>query len=600
MSAFTTLPSLVVPESQASRILRSSSPYLALFAIYLTCALIVDPRGEFPLNDDWSYSRSAFKLGTAGQWQTDEWSAPNLVGQALYGGLLVRIFGAKFIVLRLSTVVLSYLAVCLLWAAFRRSNAGAVLSWIAVLAWIFNPLWFCLSFSYMTEVPFLFFVLLSLFLYLVHLQNGKLWPLAACGGAAGYAYLIRQTSILFMAPIFAVLVLSFLRKKTPLCFLRMALWTTAAGMFMAGFWLWSQQHGGSTPAAQRKFELLSKITATQILGNSFGILFYLAFFCLPILICLMPALLQLCREAGGRVWVNAGILALVAGGGLWWFHARYGSFAYLPSRSYHAQMPFLLNILYDTGLGPLTLDPTYYGRPPIPTYPNIWLSLTFLTAAGVVALGLLLTLAAPRYRLAASGTSQPALFLIAASSLVLTVAFEVIFSHLQEGGLFDRHILTAALPLLFLVVLSDQSPRHLNQDSESPQPAAVGTAGSLRLWLAPAVLALAALAWFSVASTHDYLAWNRARWGLGNELLAAGVNPLHVSGGFEFNAWHNYDTFRERGNIGKVYYWWYDRLDFLITMEPQDAYHVIGKKEYFSWVHRRSLPVYLLGKDQGE
>ena len=105
---------------------------------------------------------------------------------------------------------------------------------------------------------------------------------------------------------------------------------------------------------------------------------------------------------------------------------------------------------------------------------------------------------------------------------------------------------------------------------------------------------LAVLAWFSVSATHDYMAWNRLRWQLGNDLLGQGVDPLTVSGGFEFNAWHNYDTFRARGNIRKVYYWWYDDLEYLITMEPQERYSVRRRLDYYSWLHRRNMPVYLL------
>ena len=155
--------------------------------------------------------------------------------------------------------------------------------------------------------------------------------------------------------------------------------------------------------------------------------------------------------------------------------------------------------------------------------------------------------------------------------------------------------MTAALPLLFLVTLAGR----LVPDTRSGYPNRPGLPAGMpqraSVFLAGAILA--ALAWFSVTSAHDYLSWNRLRWELGNGLLVSKVDPLYICGGFEFNAWYNYDTFRARGNIGKVYYWWYDRPDFLITMEPQEAYHVLRKKEYFSWLHRRNLPVYVLERD---
>lgn len=38
---------------------------------------------------------------------------------------------------------------------------------------------------------------------------------------------------------------------------------------------------------------------------------------------------------------------------------------------------------------------------------------------------------------------------------------------------------------------------------------------------------------FSVATTHDYLAWNRARWVVGRDFVAGPMSTL--DGGFEFN-----------------------------------------------------------------
>ncbi len=588
--------SSVVPSSSSEPwYSRRWLPYLAIVSLYICCALLVDPRGKFPLNDDWSYTRSAFRFGNEGRMQVDEWSAPSLVGQALYGGALVRVFGPSFLALRLSTLVLSCLTACLLWTMFRRSQVTSDQRWIAVLAWIFNPVYFSLSFTYMTEVPFLFCIAAGLFSYILYIHNGRLWLLPTCGAALGYAFLIRQTAVIFLLPALAALIFADGQEKPASKIRKVLLCAGPAVLFIVGYFLWSQCHGGSTPAAHRKFELLTRLTWAQILGNTFGLLFYLSFFLLPVAVYLAPQLLRRCREVGNKAWAPAAGWCLIAGSGLWWFRARYGGVPYLPSRAFHDRMPYLLNILYDTGAGPVTLDPTYYGQPATPTHPAIWLAVSLLCAVAAVILGLLLTVSSGRLIHPGSDPGRKGLALFSALSVVSAVAFEVIFSHTQEGGLFDRHILTAALPLLFLVTLSGNAAH----SAESRYWKGPGSSSGMapRSSLLPAGLILAALAWFSIASTHDYLSWNRLRWEFGNNLLAAKVDPLRICGGFEFNGWNNYETFRARGNIGKVYYWWYDRPDFLITMEPQEAYHVLAKKEYFSWLHRRDLPVYLLGRD---
>ncbi len=578
----------------------AGSPYLFIVALYAVCILLVNPRGEFPLNDDWSYSRSAFRLGTENRLMVDEFSAPNLVGQALYGGLLIRLFGKSFLILRLSTLVLSCGLACLLWRLFKESGADSSLAWIAVLSWIFNPIQFCLSFTYMTEIPFLFLSAVALLAYARYLATQKIRPLLLCGAALGYAFSIRQTAVLFMAAIALCLLAEKrsrgLRQKAS----RLAAWAASASIFITGYFFWAHVHLGSTPAAHRKFELLRHLTAEQIQGNLLGLFFYLSFFLLPLLAYLVPALKTGVARSGRKVGIA--ILAawiLFSVSGMWWFHARYSGGPYLPARAFHDQMPFLLNVLFDTGLGPLTLDPTYYGPPPTPVHPVMWLGATLLVVAGTVVLGLLVTLGCVHFRMLGNQHERRQLALLGLASLAAVVLFEVIFSHVQEGGLFDRHILTAALPTFLLVCIFTCSGGGAGAKEKEPgaQSLAQAAPAGRPAFTTLAVLMLAILAYFCVTATHDYLAWNRLRWGLGNELLAQRVDPLAISGGFEFNGWNNYDTFRARGNIGKIYYWWYDRLDYLITMEPQEQFRVVKKMEYFSWLNRRNLPVYLLKRN---
>lgn len=570
-------------------------PYLAIALLYAACILLVDPRGEFPLNDDWTYTRSAFRLGLENRMTIDEFSAPNLVGQALYGGLLVKLLGARFLILRLSTLALSCGLACLLWKTARVLGAGPWPAWIAVLSWIFNPIQLCLSFTYMTEIPFLFAIAAAVLAFARHSATRRTMPLMACGAALGYAFLIRQTSILFLASAGFCLAVEFRGQGVRRTISRIVTLSGSAGIFVAAYYVWARFDAGLTPAAGRKFELLMKISTEQIGGNFFGALFYLAFFLLPLLAYLAPAMKSLFGRFGYKAWIPAaGGWAFVSAVGLWWFHSRYGARPYLPAAAFHARMPFLLNTIFDTGLGPITLDPTYYGPAPTPGHPLIWLAVTWLAAAALVMLGLSVTFGMARLLRCPGALRRHPMILFCGVSAVVVILFEIVFSHLQEGGLFDRHLLTAALPLTLLLCAlwnGECAP----EDGERPllplrrrRAAAIATA--------VAALMLALFAWYGIAGTHDYIAWNRLRWELGNRLLESKVDPLTVSGGFEFNAWHNYDAFRARGNVGKVYYWWYDRLDYLITMEPQEGYSVAGKLEYFSWLHRSRLSVYLLEK----
>src|SRR5688572_20232547 len=298
--------------------LRAAPAFCAIILIYVISSLLIDPRAEFPLNDDWSYARSAFRFARENVVAVDEWSAPSLVGQTLYGGLLARIFGPSFTVLRISTLILSCGLALILWRTLQALEVGNTTSWIVVLAWIFNPIQFSLSFTYMTEIPFAFFVGLGLFAMVRYVETGRVGFLAASGLVLGFATLIRQTAALFIAPMLLGLLLPRPGKPRREAWCRAAFFAALAVPFLAFYYLWTAQRGGPTPAARRKFELLSQLTAEQIVGNAYGMLFYAGFMLLPLLICVLPSVRRSWRETARPFRIVSLVVALmIPGVGLW-------------------------------------------------------------------------------------------------------------------------------------------------------------------------------------------------------------------------------------------------------------------------------------------
>jgi 4-amino-4-deoxy-L-arabinose transferase-like glycosyltransferase len=562
---------------------RALVPYAAIILVYAASVLLVNPAGEFPLNDDWSYTRTALSFANGRGMQVDEWSAPSLVGQALYGGLLIRMLGMSFLALRLSTLFAACGTALGLWFVLKRFGVDRRVAWFSVLGWIFNPLQFSLAFTYMTEVPFLFFISLSTVALALYFSKKNASFLVIAAAALGYAFLIRQTALLFLVALGVSLLLDWgmpwkerLRNTVVVA--------VTAGAFIAAYYLWLEAHGGATPATRRKFDLLQYLTFEQLTGNSFGLLFYVSFLLLPLWALLLPGALRVARNAGKKVVLATlafwGFLSLT---GIWWFYSHYSHRPYLPSKAFHSRMPFLLNVIYDTGLGPITLDPAYFGPSPLPAYPAAWIIMTALAAAATVIPGVLFTLQLNPKKFLSRRDTLVILYLILAFFLI--GGFEAVFSHLQEGGLFDRHLLIVAFPLAIAACL--MAPKSIHQN---------GRANRVGLWAG--ALLLLTLGAFSVAGTRDYLEWNRHRWSLGNAALASGINPLELSAGFEFNAWHNYDVFRARGNVARVFQWWYDKRDYLITMGQMPGFRALREETFYSWVHRRTVTMYLLKREE--
>lgn len=162
--------------------------------VYAVLVLIVDPRGEFPLDDDWSFALSTWRSAEAGRFVLARFSGMALKTQILWGGLWSRIFGDTFFVLRCSTIFLAALALPMFFAYLRRFVTPRHAA-LATFALAIHPVFFWSSLTYMTHVPFFFWALLSLLLLERFIRGEGHRFLVAAAGAIVAAYFLRQTGV---------------------------------------------------------------------------------------------------------------------------------------------------------------------------------------------------------------------------------------------------------------------------------------------------------------------------------------------------------------------------------------------------------------------
>jgi 4-amino-4-deoxy-L-arabinose transferase-like glycosyltransferase len=173
--------------------LRSLAIILAGFVAVL---LILPPQHEYPIIDDWIYASSVRDLLSTGRFIMPSHSQANLVGLTLWGALWVKLFGFSFTTLTYSTLVM---ALAGLYAFYGIARAVNVPLWGALLGTgllLFNPLFVQLSYSFMTDVPFLALVLISCYCYIRGVQKDHLGWLVLGGLFAGWSFLIRQFGLL--------------------------------------------------------------------------------------------------------------------------------------------------------------------------------------------------------------------------------------------------------------------------------------------------------------------------------------------------------------------------------------------------------------------
>src|SRR6185369_7348918 len=217
------------------------------------------------------------------------------------------------------------------------------------------------------------------------------------------------------------------------------------------------RHGALPIGYETRIGHLADLSITSVVNCGFRGFVYLGLF-------LAPLLLAARAGADRRIALACAAIASVAAVALY-VHER-------------ALMFYLTNVLYDLGVGALTLrDTAFLGYdPPLHVGAALGVPLT------IVAVGAASLLAAA-WRTAARRRDAATVFLSIEAALLFGATL------LESRYYLDRHLLPV-LPALIALVATTQLRR--------PTPAAT------------ALLAL--FAWYAVAGTHDYLAWNRSRF----------------------------------------------------------------------------------------
>ena len=142
-----------------------------------------------------------------------------------------------------------------------------------------------------------------------------------------------------------------------------------------------------------------------------------------------------------------------------------------------------------------------------------------------------------------------------ASAWVVFIVGVAVVSFLPIGlmgfgpfGFYDRYLIPLLPPLMMSVSVGSGA---------AGRPGFPSPAIGLALMLA--------YGGFSVAATHDYLSWNRARWKALDHLINDERIPAErIDGGFEFNGWHSYrDGYEDWKYEPEKSWYWVDRDDYV-------------------------------------
>ena len=519
----------------------------AIVLVWLVMEILINPRGNFPLNDDWWYARALGCLVNEHKLIFPYGVTMTLVSQLVWGALFCKIFGASFHALRASTAVLGLIGILATYGLLREMRVSRTFALLGAMVIAVNPWYVELSNTFMTDVPFFAFAMLSIFFYVRAIRRDSIAYVAAGTLFACIAVLTRQIGV--MLPISfaaAYLVKNGFRPRTLMGALLPVI-TVVGLLFAYQKWLSAadrmplyysvQSRAGMAYLTSGPMKMIGGLTS--VIETA---LVYVGLFLFPILLVTLPKK----DSPSPRLWrINLAASAVLFLG-------------LMASLIIHGEwMPLKKqfgNILIDFGVGPATLYDVFPLRlSHLPTAPKaLWEIVTVIGAAGAALLFRQILQAIETAFTDRDSRWRVVLWLSAAMLAIGPIVL------LSGFGYFDRYFLIL-LPLLMPIALLNTNP--------SKNRALIGAA--------LAVIIIFGV--FSVGATHDYFAWNRARWQAYGDLVGKHKVPVtSVHGGYECNGWLAYTDKPNWETAIRAFY--------ALAFGPIPGYREIARYPFHRWM----------------
>ena len=166
-------------------------PLGAVLILFLAAAAAVNPLRETPVEDDWAYAETVKHFLDTGQYRLNEWLSANIAFQTMWGALFCLPSGFSFAALRVSTIVLAVIGLVALRALALQHGLGRSAANLLTLCVASSPLFFKMSLTFMSDVPFVAVMTVSLLLYTRALR-GMTWLAWVAASVAGAASILTR------------------------------------------------------------------------------------------------------------------------------------------------------------------------------------------------------------------------------------------------------------------------------------------------------------------------------------------------------------------------------------------------------------------------
>ncbi|HAT03547.1 MAG TPA: hypothetical protein DCS29_02095 [Candidatus Magasanikbacteria bacterium] len=522
---------------------------LIIIILFLGQFLFISPIGEFALNDDWVHTEIMKHWVDSGEFRMSTYAGPTFYVPILYGAALTKIFGFSFSILRISTLILALGTLLTFNFLLYKLNHKPHINLLIVLALWFNPIFYNLSFTFMTDIPALFLFVVSLYFYSIAFTEKK--PLYILGGSlfSIIGFYTRQTNILLMvaAGIYSLTQL----KNIPL---KHSLWSFGIPSILWLIIYIFLDNNNLLPQGSSYHTVASSEMLKHILWWIWYSLIYLGFFSIPFA---MGYAFKRTKSHFKNWKLLLTIFTTVI-------------IAIVIRQMLKTQFPYVMNIITQYGLG--GVEYTLNGILKSIFSSKIWGIITLTCAASG---GWLLYIMGKNKQ--PNQKIQGLFYVFGFIYLIPILIFQS----------FDRYYLP-----LFIIM-------------------GIIIAQYLTFKKISALVAIAILigfAFFSINQTAFYLNWNKTRWKLANNILyETRIEPYHIDAGYEWNGWHTYWSAYEAQQNGTPHGawngpWWIRNIfvnntqNYIVSFSPLEPYKIKETKKIPGWNPNNTL--YLLEKTE--
>lgn len=550
-------------------------PVAILLLLWGAIVVFINPVGEFMVNDDWSFTIIIESLLNGTNVGATGWGAggPSIFSHILWGMLFTLLFGFSATTLRISVLVLAVSSSLALMALLQQISNSRKVALLATLTLVFNPLFLSQSFTYMTDITFVSFLIFSFLFLHMGIEKESYLILSIGLFFALLSLLTRQLGLIIPCGFILTCYLhskgrwfSMIKISTLTLFLTVVPWL----IYEVILWKIGSTPVTSHPVVQRIF--LYPVTKgfpdyfLFLLSQAGIILIYIGFFTSPLLF------LRLNYRLFSQKIVKTTLLFLV------------GSFfileACLIAGIVNPPTGFYKNIIYNFGIGPILLKDIYLlgiQRTLLLSKPIFYL-LIFWSACGAVLLLYFSSNSIRQLFKKYQNTEEKGLCFTSSFALVSALLYIAI---ILLTGFHDRYLIPVCA--LFIVWFTG----YLKTDTIS-------------FSLYPAICSISILLLimgFSIFGIKDFMSTKRSLHKAHQYILTeTNVNPCDIDGGFEFNGYHCSQTNSITSN-DKYSWWWVNREKFLITLGPLPQYRIV-KKFHFSRYLGQDGDIYILQPDK--